>query len=61
MKFNDKLFPLTKRGHILNLTSSKEACVAALLTQRPKVTTKDGLKLKLIDQKQVMADSHVLG
>ena len=37
----------TKGGHILDLTSSREAWVAALSTQRPKVTTKDGLKLKL--------------
>ena len=36
-----------KRGHILNWTSSAEACVAALQTQRPKVTSKGGLKLKL--------------
>ena len=38
-----------KKGHILNLTSSGEACVMALQTQRPKVTTKDVLKLKLIN------------
>ena len=34
-------------GPHVNLTSSGGACVAALHTQRPKVTTRDGLKLKL--------------
>ena len=51
-----------KSGHIPNLTSSGEACVVgALHTQRPKVTTWDGLKRKLSNQKQFMAGSHVLG
>ena len=38
-----------------------ETCVAALQTWRPKVTIQDGLKRKLINEKQFMADSHVLG
>ena len=39
----------TKRGHALNLTSSGEACMVDLQTQRPKITTQDGLKLKLFN------------
>ena len=35
--------------------------MVALQTQRPKVTTQEGLKLKLPTQKQFMAGSHVLG
>ena len=36
-----------KRGHILNLISSGEAGLVELQTQRPKITTWDGFKLKL--------------
>ena len=35
-----------KRGHILTLTSSGEACMVALKTQRLKVTTYYGLNVK---------------
>ena len=43
----------TKRGPILKLTSLGEVCVAALETQRPKVNTLNGLKLKLFKLKAV--------
>ena len=45
------------KGAHSSLTSSREACEAALYTQRPTVITKDGLKLKLTNQKQFMAGS----
>ena len=35
--------------------------MAALQTQRPKVTTKDGQKLKYINKKEAMAAVIVLG
>ena len=35
------------RGHILNLTSSEVACMEALQTQRPKVTTQDDLNIQI--------------
>ena len=52
---------MEERGDTLNLTSSGEAWWLALQTQRPRVTAWDGLKLKLFNQKQFMAGSHVLG
>ena len=36
-----------EKGPHINLTSSGEALEEALQTQSPKVTTKDGIKLKL--------------
>ena len=38
-----------EKGPNINLTSPREACLAALQTHRPKVTIKDDLKLKLIN------------
>ena len=51
----------TEKGLHTNQTSSEGACLAALQTQRPKVSTKDGLKLKLINQKRFMVGSRILG
>lgn len=42
-----------KRGHALNLTSSGQACEAALHTQRQTVTPQDGLKWELSSQEQL--------
>ena len=48
-------------GHILNLTSSGEACRVASRTQRPKVATEDGLRLPLANYRWVRVGSCVPG
>lgn len=40
-----------KRGHILNYTSLERPAGEVLQTQKPKMTTKDGLKRKLPNKK----------
>lgn len=44
-----------------NLTSSGQASMGALKTQRLKVATQDGLNIKISTRKQVTVDSHILG
>ena len=39
-------------------TERDTACMIALQTQRCKVTTKEGLTLKLMNEKQVVVGSH---
>ena len=46
---------MNEKGLHTNLVSSGEAYLVASKTQRPKVTTKDGLKLRHFNFKRFMA------